>query len=827
MSDERIDAMGGNQDIPDHVENGRDRFSNKVREILPEAVAGSLSDDDRLANALYPTVERSLTRSVRKDSQTLVDAIFPILGPMIRRNIAETMRGMVQSLNRSIEYTFSIRGLKWRWEAFVTRTTFAEVVMLHSLAYRVEQVFLIHKKTGLLLMHVAVESVVDSESKENMVSAMFTAIQDFVSDSFDSEEDSQLSSIQMGDLTVWLEQCSDIVVAGVVRGDLPPSVQTHLRETAERVQSMMGEKLADFDGDVAPFERIRFDLENCLKEHVNEHKRLIPLTWIVLITPIVVLLGWSALTTTENWQWNKYIRNVRSQPGLIVIEEGHRDGDFYIMGMRDTLAADPLDLLSKQPLIAAQVKSRWIPYHSLHPDFVLKRVVERLEPQTSVTLNLKDGQLIVQGSASHDWIESIQDKVAGITGIMGVDTDNLKDSDMAVVRAWSNFLQRLKSSRGILLTRVNEDGLSFEIDGFRDPLALSATELLGSYPELEGRVKMRWESYFSVVPEFVLKRAEAILQPPDSITLNIDQKNRLLISGHAKRDWIERTRVVAPTISGLSSVDESDLHDIDGNRDEEWRRYLELLDEASGLVVIEQGERGGKFYLVGFQNQLSADPYDILETVGVSKKDITAKWIPSPSVTKQFVLSNAQQVLSPPETVALQRVDKTLIATGSAGHDWIRDARIIARCLPGIDAFDFKLLVDEDIESLNRMRYEIEKVLVIYDDKATPASGQALVVSKLVSSINNLHVKALKLNSHISITVIGDARSITEGGRRMLAQQRADIFSALLVRGGVPASILKTSIINEEIANNKNNAGLMRREGITFQVQIVTPEDEK
>ena len=93
-------------------------FCQKVRKVLPEAVAGSLSDDDRLANALSPTVERSLTRSVRKDSRPLVDAMFPILGPMIRRNIAETMRGMVQSLNRAVEYTFSVHGLKWRWEAF-------------------------------------------------------------------------------------------------------------------------------------------------------------------------------------------------------------------------------------------------------------------------------------------------------------------------------------------------------------------------------------------------------------------------------------------------------------------------------------------------------------------------------------------------------------------------------------------------------------------------------------------------------------------------------------------------------------------------------------
>lgn len=830
-----IDQAGSEADLNSDAttaaktDDGREGFSDKVRKILPEAVAGSLADDDRLANALYPTVERSLTRSVKKDSRPLVDAMFPILGPMIRRNIAVTMRGMVQSLNRSIEYTLSVQGLKWRWEAFSTGKPFAEVVMLHSLAYRVEQVFLIHKETGLPLMHVADESLSGQENKENMVSAMFTAIQDFVNDSFSSEEDSQLSSIQMGDLTVWLEGCGDIVIAGVVRGDLPPSVQTQLRETSERIQSVMSEELQDFDGDVAPFERIRYDVESCLKEQINERKRLIPLTWIILIAPVLALLAWGGLATTENWQWSKYLRKVRAEPGLIVIDEGHRDGDFYIMGMRDALAADPLDILKKQPLIAPQVRSRWIPYQSLNSDFVLLRAKKRLNPPESVSLKIKDEQLIVKGSASHDWIESMNRNVAGLTGITGVNTDNLKDEDIGIIKAWKDFLRRLKGTPGILLTRISEDGLSYKIDGFRDPLTINTAELLGEYPKLKGRVKLRWETYYSVVPEFVLERAEKILTPPDSITLNINKHNQLAISGHAKRGWIERAKVVAPAIFGLSSVDESDLHDIDGNRYEEWHRYLALLEKAKGLVVIEHGERDGKFYLIGFQNQLSDDPYDILESVGISKKDIKEKWLPSPEVSKQFVLSHARQVLSPPASVTLQRVDSTLIATGAASHDWIHDARIIARCLPGIDSFNDDLLVDQDIESLDKMRYDIEKVLVICDGgKVTPAQGQAQVVSRLVDTINKLHATALKLNADVSITVIGDAApGLINNDQSVLAQKRADVFSSLLVRGGVSAGILKTSFAKEKSMTAKEKAGLVDKYGITFHVQIVMPEDKQ
>ena len=804
-------------------------FCQKVRKVLPEAVAASLTDDDRLANALFPTVERSLTRSVRKDSRPLVDAMFPILGPMIRRNIAETMRGMVQSLNRAVEYTFSVRGLKWRWEAFVSGKSFAEVVMLHSLVYRVEQVFLIHKETGLLLLHVASEHVQDQENKENMVSAMLTAIQDFVKDSFSTEENSQLSPVQVGDLNVWLEQGSDIVVAGVVRGDLPPIVQAQLRETTERVQSEMQEELEAFNGEVSPFERVRFDLETCLREKLNERMRLIPLTWVIIIAPIIALLWWAGLTTTENWQWGKYVRSVRSEPGLIVIEAGQREGDFTIIGMRDSLAADPEQLLKKRPLIAHQVKSQWMPYQSLHPDFVIRRVTERLQPPESVSLKLKDGLLTVSGSAPDTWIRGFDRVAFGLPGVVSIDKEKLKNADAKISEAWEDCVRRLRASPGIVVTRAEANGLSsFKIEGLRDPLAVDPAAIVGEYPELESRVEAQWATHYAVVPGFVLKRAHAILSPPDSVTLNVDQQNRLRIAGHAKRDWIERTRLIAPTIAGVGGIDDGDLHDMDGNRYQEWRRYLRLLDEAPGLVVIEHEERDGVFHLLGFRDPLGSDPYAILETVGLSRSEVKTKWLPSPDASKRFVLSHAQRVLAPPPSVTLQRVEDTLIATGSAPHDWIREARIIARCLPGITALKTDHLVDEDAEALDRLQYEVERVLIICRAGDTaPASGQDAVIDRLASTIRTLHATALKLNTDVAIAVIGESDTALIGGRRqLLAGQRADALATRLEERGVPPRILlrETSTATARSEELAGVVGFSRKRGVTFQARTVAPD---
>ena len=63
---------------------------------------------------LTPTVEEAVRESVRKDSHVLVEALFPVMGPAIRRSVAEVFRSTVESFNQVLESTFSIRGLQWR-----------------------------------------------------------------------------------------------------------------------------------------------------------------------------------------------------------------------------------------------------------------------------------------------------------------------------------------------------------------------------------------------------------------------------------------------------------------------------------------------------------------------------------------------------------------------------------------------------------------------------------------------------------------------------------------------------------------------------------------
>src|SRR6202020_2930098 len=140
--------------------NNLEKRTEDVSEVVAEAIhMRRATGDQALADALAPTIQETLRESVRRDPHVLADALFPVMGPAIRKSITETLRSMLESFNEALEHSLSWQGLKWRIEAFRSGRPFSEVAMMHSLLFRVEQVFLIHRETGLVLSHVVAPQV--------------------------------------------------------------------------------------------------------------------------------------------------------------------------------------------------------------------------------------------------------------------------------------------------------------------------------------------------------------------------------------------------------------------------------------------------------------------------------------------------------------------------------------------------------------------------------------------------------------------------------------------------------------------------------------------
>ncbi|MCM3903741.1 MAG: OmpA family protein [Pyrinomonadaceae bacterium] len=407
------------------------RQTEEVSRVLPDAIAVRSRQDNDLTTALAPTVSAALEYSVRKNPQPLADAIFPIMGPAIRKAIAAALSGMAQSFNQTLTHSMSARGLAWRWEALKTGRPFSEVVLLHTLLFRVEQVFLIHQETGLLLRHVSAANAAVQDA--DMVSGMLTAIQDFVRDSFTTRQGEQLETLQVGELTVWIEQGPQAILAGVIRGNAPQQLREVFQETLERIHLQYGTALKEFSGDAAPFSGTEPLLQDCLQSgyDVDQHKvnagrKLSPLRVIAGIV-LIALAVWGFFWLRDRWRWDAYVQRLRAEPGIVVTDSGRQGGKHFVSGLRDPLSRDPAAMIQDTGLDANSVVERWQPFQALTPDFVLARAKKSLEPPTTVKLRLNDGLLEAEGFASHQWVLETRRVARLLPGVSQFREDKLLD----------------------------------------------------------------------------------------------------------------------------------------------------------------------------------------------------------------------------------------------------------------------------------------------------------------------------------------------------------------------------------------------------------------
>jgi OOP family OmpA-OmpF porin len=431
-----------------------------VSGVLPDAIRLGAARDDRLAQALQPTVEDAILTSVRRDPQVLVDALFPVMGPAIRKAISSALASMLESFNETLERSFSAQGVRWRLEAWRTGKPLAEVILVRTLLYRVEQVFLIHRKTGLLLQHVS--AIPRHDGDADMIAGMLTAIRDFVHDSFGGKEADSLDTFQVGELSVWVEAGPLAVIAAVIRGNAPKDLRGVFTDAIEKIHREQAVALDAFEGDAAPFERSRPHLEACLKgerrkkaDRTAEGRtgRAVRFLRIAAAVLLVAIAAWGVASYRRNRRWNSYLGRLASEPGIVVTTSGRRGGKYFVNGLRDPLAADPVAMLAGSRFSAQKVSSDWSPYQALAPEIIAKRARTVLDAPPSVTLAVRDGVLVAAGSAAGPWITEARSRARAIAGITRYDDSGVSDSDLARLEA----LKRRIEERVLLFPRGSSE----------------------------------------------------------------------------------------------------------------------------------------------------------------------------------------------------------------------------------------------------------------------------------------------------------------------------------------------------------------------------------
>lgn len=229
--------------------------ADDVGPVLVDAVEGTPRPRGHLGSALQPEIEFAVAQSARDDSSVLAQALYPVMGPAIRKMIAAML-------------------------PFGPDDTVE--------AFSVQQLLLIERESGVLL--VAQGEGQDLEQAD-VVSGMLDAIRLFVNEAFDTPEHDGLRDLRVGDTTVLIEWGPRAVLASVVQGTPPVQYRAKAAVTLERIHEELHDELLGFDGRLEPLEPARpimRDLDLAVVQEMQPQPE--PTKWVPIIAFVVMLL---------------------------------------------------------------------------------------------------------------------------------------------------------------------------------------------------------------------------------------------------------------------------------------------------------------------------------------------------------------------------------------------------------------------------------------------------------------------------------------------------------------------------------------------------------
>jgi hypothetical protein len=119
--------------------------------------------------------------------------------------------------------------------------------MREALPFRVQEVFLIHRESGLLMAHVSADPSVAED--RDLVSSMLTAIRDFAQDAFGGDQEGDLDEIRYGGLDIVLEPGAWAYLAVVHEGVPPEGFRGLVQDAVADTQQNYARALREYDGD--------------------------------------------------------------------------------------------------------------------------------------------------------------------------------------------------------------------------------------------------------------------------------------------------------------------------------------------------------------------------------------------------------------------------------------------------------------------------------------------------------------------------------------------------------------------------------------------------
>ncbi|MBT8253331.1 MAG: cell envelope biogenesis protein OmpA [Flavobacteriaceae bacterium] len=190
--------------------NRKSRLSVKVDPIIDNKLEHFVEE---IPETLGPKITETLRFEIKNSQAEVVEALYPIMGKMIKRYIQNEISMLVDRINSNLKKTFSFKNIKKSIKAKFNGKNEAHDLITKQLQPVIEQILVIEKGSGIVISEFSKTQNID----QDMIGGMLTAIKSFAEDAFTKEEE-RLQQIDYDLFTIHIQNFSSYYMAIVLSG---------------------------------------------------------------------------------------------------------------------------------------------------------------------------------------------------------------------------------------------------------------------------------------------------------------------------------------------------------------------------------------------------------------------------------------------------------------------------------------------------------------------------------------------------------------------------------------------------------------------------------
>lgn len=392
-----------------------------VGNILAEALKDRQANDGAIEQVLAPIIEKSVEQTITTRKDQFIGYMYPLVGRLVRKSVSAFLTHFLEQTNQLLESSFTLKGIASRYKAWRSGMSYSQYIISQTYSFRVEQVLLIHSETSMLLRTVTQDTMQTTDA--DMVSAMLSAINDFVSDSFTTNDtdQQQLDEIKTDNFTLLIKQGPQAIIVAAITGNVPANIGEKLQLSLENIHKMYGKELQNFDGDVSPFESTALLLNECLVTTYNKdttnHKKS---PWMAILL-LLGLLAVGSFFIFKQWQLNEKLQQIRELeevPGVILLKVDTCNSNICITLLRDPIAEPARSWLDNSNIASNNIIITERAYRSADTQLNQKRLSLLQKQFPELTLN--NEKLTYSGQLTTERFTALTSSLAPLADMLDI-----------------------------------------------------------------------------------------------------------------------------------------------------------------------------------------------------------------------------------------------------------------------------------------------------------------------------------------------------------------------------------------------------------------------